>query len=67
MKNIPNPLAFERMAQKLQINCQQWDALNLQLDELIAKVEEDIRQSPLTQYRLKRGNTLKASTAQKSE
>lgn len=44
---------FERMAEKLQENCQQFDVLNLQLDELIAKVEEDINKSSLTQYRLK--------------
>jgi hypothetical protein len=37
-----NSEKFERMAQKLQENCQQFDALNLQLDELIAKVEDDI-------------------------
>ncbi|MDJ0846616.1 MAG: hypothetical protein QNJ08_20565 [Crocosphaera sp.] len=48
-----NSEKFERMAQKLQENCQQFDVLNEQLDELIAKVEEDINKSPLTQYRLK--------------
>ncbi len=49
-----NSEKFERMAERLQKNCQQFDALNLQLDELIAKVEDDIRKSPLTQYRVKR-------------
>ncbi len=48
-----NSEKFERMAEKLQENCQQFDVLNGQLDELIAKVEEDIRKSPLTQYRLR--------------
>ncbi|MDJ0660380.1 MAG: hypothetical protein QNJ42_12970 [Crocosphaera sp.] len=48
-----NSEKFERMAEKLQENCQQFDVLNEQLDELIAKIEEDINKSPLTQYRLK--------------
>ena len=32
--------------------CRQFDHLNLSLDELIAQIELDIRNSPLTAYRL---------------
>lgn len=32
--------------------CRQYDALNLVLDEAIASAEADIRNSPLTAYRL---------------
>ena len=48
MKRIPNPEGFQRAAKRLQETCRELDALNLQLDELIAKVEADIRRSPLT-------------------
>ena len=67
MKRTPDPVAFERMALRLRENCRQWDALNLQLDELIARVEADIRRSPLTQYRLKRGRQLTESAIQESQ
>ena len=55
MKKQPDAEAFQRMASRLKENSRQWDTLNLQLDELIAKVEEDIRHSSLTQYRLRKG------------
>ena len=58
MKRIPNPERFQRAAKRLRETCRELDALNLQLDELIAKVEADIRRSPLTQYRLKRAKQL---------
>jgi len=32
--------------------CRQFDALNFALDEMIAQIEADIRNSPLTAYRL---------------
>lgn len=54
----PNPEAFQRAAKRLKEACYQLDALNIQLDELIAKVEEDIRHSPLTQYRLKKAKQI---------
>lgn len=62
---IIEPKNVKRAVTRLRETCRQLDALNLQLDELIAKVEEDIRQSPLTQYRLKRGNTIKLSGSPK--
>ena len=67
MKRTPDPVAFERMALRLRENCREWDALNLQLDELIAKVEADIRRSPLTQYRLNRAKQSTESVGQGSE
>jgi hypothetical protein len=54
MKEQPNAEAFQKMASRLREDSRQWDALNIQLDELIAKVEEESRQSPFTQYRLKK-------------
>lgn len=54
MKKEPDAAAFQRMASQLKKNSRQWDALNIQLDELIAKVEDDIRRSSLTQYRLRK-------------
>ncbi len=52
MKKQPDAKAFEKMASRLRENSLQWETLNFQLDELIAKVETDIRRSPITQYRL---------------
>lgn len=54
MKKQPDAKAFQKMASRLKENSRQWDAFNIQLDELIAKVEEDIRRSSLTQYRLRK-------------
>jgi hypothetical protein len=54
MKKQPDAKAFQKMASRLRENSRQWDAFNIQLDELIAKVEEDIRRSSLTQYRLRK-------------
>ena len=67
MKRIPNPEGFQRAAKRLQETCRELDTLNLQLDELIAKVEADIRRSPLTQYRLKRAKQFTESTVQESQ
>jgi hypothetical protein len=53
-QQTPNPEAFQRAAQRLNEACYQLDALNIQFDELIAKIEEDIRRSSLTQYRLRK-------------
>lgn len=67
MKRIPNPEGFQRAAKRLRETCRELDALNLQLDELIAKVEDDIRRSPLTQYRLKKAKQLTESAIQESQ
>jgi hypothetical protein len=54
MKKQPDAEAFQKMASQLRENSRQWDTLNIQLDELIAKIEDDIRSSSLTQYRLRK-------------
>ena len=58
MKKQPDAAAFQRMASRLKENSRQWDALNIQLDELISQVEADIRRSSLTQYRLKKAKQI---------
>lgn len=60
-QQMPNPEAFQRAAQRLNEACYQLDALNIQLDELIAQVEADIRRSPLTQYRLRKAKQISTS------
>ena len=57
-QQTPKPEAFQRAAKRLNEACYQLDALNIQLDELIARVEADIRRSPLTQYRLKKAKQI---------
>lgn len=49
---IPDPETRKRSVERLREVCRQFDALNLLLDEAIAQVEADIRNSPLTGYRL---------------
>ena len=49
---IPDPETIKRHVSKMREVCRQFDALNLLLDEAIAQVEADIRNSPLTAYRL---------------
>ena len=58
----PDPEIIKRHVIKLREVCRQFDALNLLLDEAIAQAEADIRNSPLTAYRLakvKRGGVTK--------
>jgi hypothetical protein len=52
---LPEPEIIDKTVNNLRSVCQQLDTLTLQLDELIAMVEADIRRSPLTTYRLKKG------------
>jgi hypothetical protein len=49
---IPDPETRRRSVEKLREVCRQYDALNLLLDEAIASAEADIRNSPLSAYRL---------------
>ena len=49
---IPDLETRRRSVEKLREVCRQYDALNLLLDEAIASAEADIRNSPLTAYRL---------------
>ncbi|AFY74348.1 hypothetical protein Syn7502_02357 [Synechococcus sp. PCC 7502] len=52
----PDPQKAQRTVLKLQEVCRQFDALNFTLDELIAQIDEEIRNSPLTIYRLKKNH-----------
>lgn len=61
---LPDPETIKRHVAKMREVCRQFDALNLLLDEAIAQLEADIRNSPLTAYRLgkaKRAAVEKAS------
>lgn len=49
---IPDPETIKRHVAKLREVCRMYDELNLLLDEAIAQAEADIRNSPLTAYRL---------------
>lgn len=50
--SLPNPEKVEQTVAKMREVCRKFDNLNLALDELIAQVELDIRNSPLIAYRL---------------
>lgn len=60
---IPDPETRRRSIERMQEICRQFDALNLILDEAIALLETDIRNSPLNVYRLRKA---KLGFAQKS-
>jgi len=51
---IPDAETRKRSVERMREVCRQFDALNLLLDEAIAQAEADIRNSPLTAYRLGR-------------
>ncbi len=49
---IPDPEKIKKTVRELRALCRQFDVLNFQLDELTASVDTEIRNSPLTAYRL---------------
>ena len=51
---IPDPETRRRSIENMREVCRQFDALNLLLDEAIALLEADIRNSPLNAYRLRK-------------
>jgi hypothetical protein len=51
---LPDPQKVQMTVLKLQEVCYQFDALNFTLDRLIEQVDEEIRNSPLTIYHLKK-------------
>lgn len=51
---IPDAQTRKQSVERLREVCRQFDALNLLLDEAIAQAEADIRNSPITAYRLGR-------------
>jgi hypothetical protein len=48
----PDPEKVKKTVSQLKALCRQFDLLNFQLDELTAYVDAEIRNSPLTAYRL---------------
>ncbi|MFB2972336.1 hypothetical protein ACE1CD_25525 [Aerosakkonema sp. BLCC-F183] len=53
---LPDLEKVKQTVSRMREVCRQFDRLNLALDELIAQIEADIRNSPLTAYRLGRMN-----------
>jgi hypothetical protein len=51
---LPDPKKVQKTVTELQDVCRQFDALNLTLDAAIAHIDEEIKQSPLTLYHLKK-------------
>lgn len=49
---LPDPEKVKQTVTRMREVCRQFDNLNLALDELIAQIETDIRNSSLTAYRL---------------
>jgi len=58
---LPNPEVIEKTVRNLRGVCQRLDALTLSLDELIAMVEADIRNSPINVYRREKAKRLAES------
>ncbi len=59
--SLPNPEKVQQTVTKMRQVCRQFDSLNLALDELMAQIELDIRNSPLTAYRLGKKLPIKKS------
>lgn len=51
---MPDRQKVQKTIGKLQKVCQQFDALNFTLDELISQVDVEIQNSPLTLYHLRK-------------
>jgi hypothetical protein len=49
-----DPQKVQKTVNNLQNVCQKFDALNSTLDELIAQIDTEIQNSPLTVYHLKK-------------
>jgi hypothetical protein len=56
---LPNSQKVQKNVVKLQEVCQQFDTLNFTLDELIAQVDAEIQNSPLTIYHLRKSRETK--------
>ncbi|HEY9871892.1 MAG TPA: hypothetical protein V6D12_00535 [Candidatus Obscuribacterales bacterium] len=63
---IPDPETRKRSVEKMREVCRQYDALNMLLDEAIAQAEADIRNSPLTAYRLGKTHRVAAQQQESS-
>jgi hypothetical protein len=49
-----DPKKIQKTVNELREVCHQFDLLNFNLDELISQVDAEIRNSPLTAYRLRK-------------
>lgn len=56
---LPDPQKVQKTVVKLQEVCGKFDELNFKLDELIAQIEAEIQNSPLTIYHLKKSREAK--------
>ncbi|MBC6434625.1 hypothetical protein FM036_30525 [Nostoc sp. HG1] len=63
---LPEPEIIEKTVRNLRGVCHRLDALTLSLDELIAMVEADIRNSPINVYRRENAQRLAESVKQES-
>ncbi|MDJ0659235.1 MAG: hypothetical protein QNJ42_07050 [Crocosphaera sp.] len=54
--SLPNPEKVQQTVTKMRQVCREFDHLNVALDELIAQVKLEIRNSSLTAYRLGKKN-----------
>jgi hypothetical protein len=61
---LPEPEIIEKTVRNLRGVCQRLEALTLSLDELIAIVEADIRNSPINVYRRENAKRLAESVKQ---
>ena len=59
--SLPNPEKVQQTVTKMREVCRQFDHLNLSLDELMAQIELDMRNSPLTAYRLGKKSPIEKS------
>jgi hypothetical protein len=50
----PDSQKVQKTVVELQAVCRQFDALNCTLDELIAQIDAEIQNSPLTTYHLRK-------------
>jgi hypothetical protein len=51
---LPDPQKAQQTVVKLQEVCRQFDALNFTLDSLLAYIDQEIQNDPLTIYHLKK-------------
>lgn len=61
---VPDSEVIEKTVNNFRSVSQRLDALTLNLDELIAMVEADIRKSPINIYRREKGTRLAMSVKQ---
>lgn len=58
---LPDPEKVQKTVVELQEVYWQFDALNCTLDDLIAQVDVEIQNSPLTSYRLRKSREMQVA------